>query len=319
MIQNNMIDSAISKMRAPSNMHIICIDITNKCDLACSNCTRLLENQDKHWEMSLDNFRIACKSLVNYKGTIAIIGGNPVMHSKFNEICQIFRDVIKDKKQRGIWTNNTFKHEKVILDTFGGFNLNAHNVPRGIKSLRSLFKKNGRRGNIYDGNSHHSPLLAAGKDLFEPAEMWERISKCDINQNWSATIVENNGKLAAYFCEVAASFDLARNENNGIEVVVDWWKKPMNDFKHQITNFCPSCGVPARLKGSLDCEETDQYTSSNSYIAEKARLKGRKIILISKEQALNHIDHEVTEYTQSHLMRKKIIGKIKHFINRYFV
>ena len=45
----------VSKMRAPRNMHIICVDVTNRCDLACSNCTRLLANQNKLWDMTPDN------------------------------------------------------------------------------------------------------------------------------------------------------------------------------------------------------------------------------------------------------------------------
>ena len=48
--------------------------------------------------------------------------------------------------------------------------------------------------------------------------MWELISECDVNKNWSASIVQNKGKLRAYFCEVAASFDLARHEDHGIEI-----------------------------------------------------------------------------------------------------
>lgn len=66
---------AIAKMRSPYQMGIICIDITNKCDLDCSNCTRLLVNQDKYWEMTPENFRMAVRSLAEYPGVIAVIGG----------------------------------------------------------------------------------------------------------------------------------------------------------------------------------------------------------------------------------------------------
>ena len=34
---------AIERMRSPQDKSIICIDITNKYDLACSNCIRLLK------------------------------------------------------------------------------------------------------------------------------------------------------------------------------------------------------------------------------------------------------------------------------------
>src|ERR1700740_2033138 len=88
---------AIANMRSPYEMQIICVDITNKCDLACSNCTRLLENQDAFWDMSVDNFRVAVRSLRDYPGIIAVIGGNPVMHKHFDEICHVFCEEIPEK------------------------------------------------------------------------------------------------------------------------------------------------------------------------------------------------------------------------------
>lgn len=73
------------------------------------------------------------------------------------------------------------------------------------------------------GHSHHAPLLTAMRDLYpDPLEMWDIIPSCDINQQWSATIVQNKGELRAYFCEVAASFDLARQEDHGYPVTDGW-------------------------------------------------------------------------------------------------
>ena len=57
---------ALEKMCAPAQKGVICVDVTNKCDLACSNCTRLLANQETLWEMSPDNFRTAVRSLIDY-------------------------------------------------------------------------------------------------------------------------------------------------------------------------------------------------------------------------------------------------------------
>ena len=66
-------DRAIATMRSPKDMHIICVDVTNRCDLRCSNCTRLLANQKRHWDMTADNFRTALRSLSDYPGVIAMI------------------------------------------------------------------------------------------------------------------------------------------------------------------------------------------------------------------------------------------------------
>jgi len=185
----------------------------------------------------------------------------------------------------------------VIEQTFGALNLNPHNMERANDKLKDLhdvmIKQKGFHGGYYVGNSHHAPLLTAVKDLYPEKEMWDKISRCDINKDWSASIIENKGALRAYFCEVAASFDLARGEDHGHPVVLDWWKKPISAFSDQVKHFCTGCGVPARLRGNMDNEEIDTYTKSNADIAQKSLAKGRKIQLLDIENKLNH---KVTEY-----------------------
>jgi hypothetical protein len=295
---------AISKMRPPSDMHIICIDVTNKCDLSCSNCTRLLENQDSFWEMSPENFRLALRSMKNYKGMIAIIGGNPCMHSRFTELCDIFVEEVPNQQQRGLWTNSIFKYGDIIERVFGGLNLNTHNNVRSVDKLTALYQRTvlrgGYNGGLYLENSEHAPILTAIQDLTSSdEEMWHQISNCDINREWSATIIQNKGELRAYFCEVAASFDLARNQDHGMVVELDWWRKPLMDFESQIVKFCPGCGVPARTKGHLDFENTDTYTDTNSDIAlgSQARKK-RKIVYLNPVDKLP-LGHKVTKYSSN--------------------
>lgn len=290
---------AYGRMRPPSQMGIICIDVTNKCDLACSNCTRLLANQDKYWDMTPENFRQALRSLEGYPGTIAMIGGNPCMHPKFEELCRIFEEEIPNKARRGLWTNNVFKHADLSKDTFGVFNLNPHNNERGIKSLEKLKDL----GWYYEGNSEHSSLMAAVKDLYEPVEMWDRISRCDINQNWSASIVQVRGELKAYFCEVAASFDLARAGDQGVDVVPGWWKHSIGFFCSQIDKFCPGCGVPAKVKGHMDFEETDTYSQTNADIAEKSTRKKRKIVEVDRSNFESVPDEKPITVYSSNLRR----------------
>jgi hypothetical protein len=292
--------SAIRRMRGPEQMGIICVDVTNKCDLACSNCTRLLVNQDHYWEMSPENFRTALRSLRGYPGIIAMIGGNPCMHTRFEELCEIFREEIPDQRQRGLWTNNIFKHGGVIEATFGALNLNPHDNPRAVGALQALYQRmvveRGFNGGYYAGYSEHAPMLTAVRDLYGEREMWEKIAGCEINRDWSASIVQNQGQLRAYFCEVAASFDLARNEDHGLAVTPGWWRKPLQDFSSQVRRFCPGCGVPARLKGHMDHEETDTYTVSNADIAAKAAgAKKRKVVLMSVERQAD-LGHRVTKY-----------------------
>lgn len=289
-------DEAIAVMRGPRNMHIICIDTTNRCDLACSNCTRLLANQDKLWDMTPENFRYALQSLKGYFGIIAMIGGNPCMHPKFAELCQIFVEEIPDKRQRGLWTNNPFKHEALAKETFGTFNLNAHGEKRAQAPLTRLTEHGKKNGNVvwtYLGNSIHAPLLTAVQDVYrDPDTMWEKISQCEINRDWSATIIQNaQGELRAYFCEVAASFDMARGGDGGHKVTAGWWRLGIEAFRDQVKTFCPGCGVPAKQKGVKDSLEMDVFTSSNADIALKQ--KGRHAQLLLRPQ---HDEHRVTKY-----------------------
>ena len=191
-------------------------------------------------------------------------------------------------------TNNIFKHGEVAKRVFGLFNLNPHATQGGINSLESLRS----RGWYHEGHSSHSPLLTAGKDLFDEQEMWDRISKCEINHYWSASIVQNKGKLRAYFCEVAAAFDLARGTDHGIEPVPGWWRRNVSEFEDQVALFCPGCGVPAKLRGHLDYEETDTYTTTNEDLAFKSLKNNRKIIKFTGDPKSNIINHKFTEYSQ---------------------
>jgi len=287
-------EEAISRMRGPRQMFVICIDVTNKCDLACSNCTRLLANQDGLWEMSPENFRLALQSLKDYYGIIAMIGGNPCMHSKFPELCKIFEEEIPNKLQRGIWTNNPFKHEALCNETFGTYNLNAHGEERAKLALERMSTKARDDGAVvwtYMGNSVHAPLLTAIKDIYPEDQMWEKITQCEINRDWSATIIERNGELRSYFCEVAASFDVARNQDNGHKVFPGWWKQRIENFGDQIKHFCPGCGVAAKQKGNKDSDEIDTYTQTNADIALKDPL--RKVQLLEKPEVE---DRRVTQY-----------------------
>ena len=290
-------DEAVSKMRGPRNMHIICIDVTNKCDLACSNCTRLLANQDHLWEMSPENFRLALRSLEGFSGIIAMLGGNPCMHSRFEELCAIFEEEIPEKLQRGLWTNNPFKHEDICRKTFGTYNLNAHGEERAHPAIERLTKAARDDGKIawtYMGNSMHAPLLTAIKDIYAPEEMWEKITQCEINRDWSATILQNKyGELRAYFCEVAASFDVSRGGDNGHKVFPGWWNQHITAFKDQIARFCPGCGVPAKMKAWKDSDEIDTYTRSNADLALDAKARGRKVREMNRAE---FDSHRVTDY-----------------------
>ena len=119
---------------------------------------------------------------------------------------------------------------------------------------------------------------------------------------YQSKLVGNNHtkqwKFKSVLLEVAASFDLARGTDYGFEVKPGWWRKNISDFEEQVLRFCPGCGVPARLKGHMDYEQIDTYTSTNIDIAKKSTEKKRSV----KELDPNSVEfqkHKVTEYSEN--------------------
>lgn len=321
---NNAMDRIkyIKKMKPPYKMTVIDIDITNRCGLLCSNCTRLIPYQNKTWDMSINNFEIALDSLEGYGGVVAIIGGNPCLHPEFEKICEVLRKKIPDINRRGLWTNHFHKHWKTALATFGVMNLNPHGDEECIKSLSIASDKFG----YHEGFSRHAPILLRLRDFVkDEKKMWKLISRCDINQRWSASIIEFNGKLRAYFCEVAAALDLVLNLDKGIDVTQNWWRHEIEQYIDQIETFCPNCGVPLRINGPYDYEKTDYYSEFYENIVQKCRFKQRKTMKVESLDNYSKVNHVIDYSINAKIFRisnqypvfKKIIPKtFRQFLKR---
>jgi hypothetical protein len=253
----------IDKIRRRGN-DIIQIVITTACDRNCSNCTQLLPFRTDYRFMSIDCFRAAVESLRDWPGVVALFGGNPCVHPKFPEFCRILAEIIPPA-QRGLWTNNLFKHGAVAAETFGRgrLNLNAHGNAEAAAGIEQWFP-----GQLIAGSdrqaSWHSTILANYRDLGISEQEWvAKRERCDINQKWSAAIVERDGKPFAYFCEVAAAIDGIRGENSGVPAIPGWWQQRMPAFDSQVRNCCDrGCGVPLKLRGHLDCDDTYDLSPS---------------------------------------------------------
>ena len=70
------------------------IDITNICGLDCIYCTRYNKHlrNNQRYNMELDYFEKVLQSLEEWPNIIGIIGGEPLLHPKFEEICEIFNE-----------------------------------------------------------------------------------------------------------------------------------------------------------------------------------------------------------------------------------
>ncbi len=244
-------------------MDIIQIDVTNKCHLRCSNCTRLVAHQAEPFEMSLEDFERAVLSLRDWYQpgrVVGVMGGEPTLHSQFEELARLLYQLWPSAKQRhhgrqpikdfnayvqerlqdrtsgrGLWTSlgpAYYKHYEVIQDVWDHQTVNTHEHP-GV----------------------HQALLITRKELGISDEEWIPLrDKCWVQNMWSASITPHG----AYFCEVAGALDnLFYEGKHAWPIEEGWWRRTPDQFGDQL-KLCEHCSlalpvpaVEARLNRDL--------------------------------------------------------------------
>ncbi|MBF0489174.1 MAG: radical SAM protein [Candidatus Omnitrophica bacterium] len=223
-------------------MPVIHIEITNACNITCSNCTRFVGHHDKVFFMELDFVEKAIDSLEGFPGFIGIMGGEPTAHPRFVEICKIVQQKIPRPK-RQLWTNGFKwdKHRAVISETFDDHNItfNSHKDPEV---------------------GTHQPLLLAAEDILEDRElMWRLIGNCWIQWRWAASITPKGG----FFCEVAAAQDMLFDGPGGYPLEKGWWNKNPNEFADQVKKHCTKCSAAIPMPGISSHADYDLISKTN--------------------------------------------------------
>lgn len=268
-------------------MDIVQIDISTKCHLKCSNCTRLIPHQPSRDDMKVETFERAVKSMDGWDGpnkVIGVIAGEPTLHSEFEQISRRFSELwggpltgngklpIKDFNRfaterlfdrstgRGLWTSlgqGFYKHYETIMEVYGHWNTNTHEV-----------------------GGQHQALLVTRDDYCKTtgmsSEQWEKNrDNCWVQGMWSATINDKG----AYFCEVAGAIDrLYFNGSHAWPVEHGWWQRKPEDFKDQL-DLCNLCGLAQPGPSQLDVLERDiiseQHVAKLKEIGSPAVKKGK--------------------------------------------
>lgn len=288
------------KLRSGAN-DIIQIVVTTACDLyTCSNCTQLLPFRRDYLHMTLSCFERAVRSLQEWPGIVGMFGGNPCSHPHFPELCAILSDYLP-QRHRGLWSNNLLGHGALCRQTFypqGRFNLNAHANHAAAKEIERWLP-----GHLItssqDTPASHSPILLNRQDFGISEAAWVQAREsCDINQHWSAAIVERDGDPYAYFCEVAAALDGIRKENSGLPVRAGWWQAPMAAYQAQVTSCCDrGCGVPLKVKGHFDHESV--YDLSESFVPLASLTRRTNKVRLLAHQELPPPIQETTDYMRT--------------------
>lgn len=220
------------------------IEVTNACVRECTNCSRLVGHYRNTYFMSLEQIEKAIDSLQDFPGKIGIMGGEPLLHPDFAEICRMVKQKVPPAK-RHLWTSgyNWDKYRRVVRKTFGeNISFNDHR----------------------DTTQKHHPMLLSISDIIHDQELIRQmIDDCWVNNRWSASI---NPK-GAFFCEIAAVMDVLFEGPGGHPVKHGWWNKNPDDFRDQIERYCYRCGacvpyIPVTLE-EMDVASISNYVDLN--------------------------------------------------------
>jgi hypothetical protein len=219
-------------------MQIIQIEITNYCHNSCSGCTQFCGHHPKPYHMDLDQFKEAIDSMAGYPGQVGIIGGEPLLHPQFEQICEILQKSQTPYEQRGLSTcfpPGKEHYREIITKTFGNVFLNDQSI----------------------NNIMHVAVLVSSQEL--NLEQWMKdylINKCWIQLTWSACINPHG----AFFCEVAGGMSMLFNLGGEYKIEPKWWTRSPKDFIEQMEKYCTLCGAAMPLRKRPSCEEIDDVS-----------------------------------------------------------
>lgn len=264
-------------MRSPAEMEFIQIDITNACNMRCSNCTRFCGNHEQPFFMDFDTFKRAVDSLDGFDGVTGIIGGEPTLHPEFERFSKYLRDKFgkpagedtllypqKDfihaihqrefesgiLRERIDGSHYVKKHGAGLWSNMGTSYCKYYEVIQDTFSVEYL--------NDHLNPSYHQPGLFSRKDLNIPDDEWFALrDKCWIQNTWSATITPKG----AFFCEIAGALDMLFNGPGGWKIETDWWKRKPEDFTEQL-HWCEICGFA--LEGKTFTRDSQEETDDVS-------------------------------------------------------
>jgi hypothetical protein len=228
--------------------------------------------------MTLQQINQALDSLKTWPAKIGIIGGEPVLHPDFPQICELIRSKFPSAKM-GLWTSggkNFDRYLPLIKSTFGQIAYNEHNKEQ-LKTCK------------------HQPLTIAIKDVVpDPCVRAQLIDDCWVQRTWCATI----NHFGAYFCEVAAAQDvLLNNGKNGWPVVPEWWRKTPDQFRDQIDAFCDNCGMAIPMERELILKKSEKFSPS--------------VLQMFKDHNLSHISENEIEIFNHQFTKEEIQKNIR--------
>ncbi|XME04323.1 hypothetical protein QYZ88_009140 [Lachnospiraceae bacterium C1.1] len=317
-------------MRSPKDMQIILIDITNACTERCSNCTRFCGNHKKNFFMDVDTFKRAVDSMQGFEGLVALIGGEPTLHPKFEEFAQYLQSVYgkNPKADRLAYPQKDFIKE-LLHEEFDNHKLHEYEDghktfertgPGIYSNMSPTYRKyqelcadtfHVQFLNDHINPSYHQPGLVSRKDLGIPDDEWIKLrDNCWLQGAWSATITPKG----AFFCEVAAALDMLFDGPGGWPIEPGWWKREPSEFGNQL-QWCELCGFAL---STFMRESSDEIDDVSTTLYKKLKEVDSPRLKAGKTHLLEIKDGQIVESSKASGKRFSATQKyVEHYEDRF--
>lgn len=279
------------------------IEVTNICVQNCAYCTRYIRHvrKDQMYFMDLDFFRKAVLSLEGFPGKLGIIGGEPLLHPQYEEMCLILRDEFKiPKRKTGIFVSDKKRLEKyrtLTHETFGMVAFNEHNKEQRKVEL-------------------HQPITIAVGDVVKDKKYRnELIENCWVQNEWCPSISPKGG----FICEVAEAMDIILDGPGGYPIEAGWWRKTPAEFQDQVDRYCKNCGVPVPLKRELLDSKKEKISSGLFKLFEKHSLRAlsdRYVDIFDRHLTIKEMEENKLCWDPRNYRQDKRSDKIKGYKTR---
>lgn len=286
--------------------------VTRACDKSCCGCTQGSNLAGKPGMITVDQYAQALDSLKGYWGVIGMFGGNPAVHPRFQDLCKILRDKVPFE-QRGIWCNHPISPEnaRTMAVTFNPnvSNLNLHQDQSAFDMFHEYWPQCRHQLKGLTKDSEHVSWWKSPIDLgVSEEERWDRISKCDVNQLWSAMIYPFRSKLRGSICEIMGAMDMLKESDptwpdNGIDVtqLYDgklWWELPIEAFREQVRSHCHHCNMPYKDRPVMANGEVEEVTQF--WMTTIKPKRAAKLVQLVTEPVQSDYKKHSTDYVQQH-------------------
>jgi hypothetical protein len=191
--------------------------------------------------MDLDYFKEALRCYTGWKQRcLGIMGGEPLLHPQFSEICKLIRESELHGKY-ALWTSidtTKSKYAEDVRETFRRVAYHPHTEDQKTKY-------------------GHQPMTIAIKDAIKDKKLRNAlIDDCWLQRKWCPVVTDDG----AFFCEAAASIAKLMGIK-GWKLEPQWWMKRPEQFGYQ-KDLCQYCGISIPMETQHLSDKVEKISPS---------------------------------------------------------